>query len=126
MRVNAPNPGIARLVGISIDCVDPAALGDFYREVSGWDVSYADDDVVVLGAGAIRLGLQRVADHRPPVWPGPDKQLHLDFAVSDLDHAEQRLLALGATKPEFQPGGAGWRVYLDPSGHPFCLSTSGA
>jgi predicted enzyme related to lactoylglutathione lyase len=123
--VNAQNPGLGRLVGISIDCADPATLGDFYRDLTGWDVSYADDDVVVLGDGAIRLGLQRVANHRRPDWPGPDKQLHLDFAVSDLDDAEQRLLSLGATKPEFQPGGDGWRVYQDPSGHPFCLSASG-
>lgn len=123
--MNAEVQGIGRLVGICIDCTEPATLAGFYGELSGWDVSYADDDMVVLGNGAIRLGLQRAADHRRPDWPGPDKQVHLDFTVSNLNEAEERVLALGATKPEFQPGGDGWRVYQDPSGHPFCLSTSG-
>jgi hypothetical protein len=30
------------------------------------------------------------------------------------------VLALGAEKAEFQPH-PGFRVYLDPAGHPFCL-----
>jgi hypothetical protein len=34
------------------------------------------------------------------------------------------VLALGATRHDVQPGepsGDGFRVYLDPAGHPFCL-----
>lgn len=116
----------ATLVGVTIDCVDPVPLAEFYRDLTGWSVSYSGDDVVVLGDGAVRLGLQRVSDHRRPTWPGPDKQLHLDFSVPDLDAAERRVLDLGGTRPEFQPGGDGFRVYLDPAGHPFCLSTFGA
>lgn len=50
------------------------------------------------------------------------QQLHLDFAVDDLDEAEARLLKLGAAKPDFQPGGGQWRVLTDPAGHPFCLT----
>lgn len=115
---------IGRLVGITIDCLDPATLTELYRALSGWDVSYADDDVVVLGDGPTRLGLQRVDDYRPPTWPSAEKQLHLDFTVGNLEEAEQRVLALGAIKPDFQPGGERWRVYQDPAGHPFCLSTS--
>lgn len=30
-------------------------------------------------------------------------------------------LSGGATQPEHQPGGDGYRVLLDPAGHPFCL-----
>ena len=62
------------------------------------------------------------ADHVPPVWPDPTgpQQAHLDLAVEDLDEAEERVLALGAVKPDFQPGET-WRVYADPAGHPFCL-----
>ena len=119
-------PGIGRLAGITIDCPDPAALAGFYRALTGWAVSYATDDLVVLGDGPIRLGLQRVPDHRRPSWPGPDKQLHLDFSVPELDEAEERVLALGGTRPEFQPGDGSFRVYMDPAGHPFCLSTFGA
>ncbi len=42
----------------------------------------------------------------------------------DVQAAEKRLLALGATKPAHQPGGDHWTVLLDPSGQPFCISST--
>jgi hypothetical protein len=42
--------------------------------------------------------------------------------VVDLDTAQAAVLALGATdtgEPEGRRGG--FRVFLDPAGHPFCL-----
>jgi hypothetical protein len=45
--------------------------------------------------------------------------MHLDIAVEDIDQAEQHALSLGAVR---LPGGTDtFRVYKDPSGHPFCL-----
>jgi Glyoxalase-like domain len=45
--------------------------------------------------------------------------MHLDIAVDDIEQAEEQALSLGA---ELLPGGgAAFRVYRDPSGHPFCL-----
>jgi hypothetical protein len=49
--------------------------------------------------------------------------MHLDVVVDDLDTAEAEVIALGATKAEFQPGTT-FRVMLDPAGHPFCLCLS--
>ena len=49
---------------------------------------------------------------------------YLDFSVPDLDEAETRVIALGAVKPDHQPGET-WRVYADPAGHPFCLYEEG-
>lgn len=46
--------------------------------------------------------------------------MHLDVMVESLDAAEPEVLALGATKPEHQPG-TSFRMFLDPAGHPFCL-----
>ncbi|MBL0003026.1 MAG: hypothetical protein IPP00_03195 [Actinomycetales bacterium] len=56
-------------------------------------------------------------------WPNQhgSKQFHLDLAVDDLDAAAVRCVELGATLPDEQPGES-WRVLLDPSGHPFCLT----
>jgi catechol 2,3-dioxygenase-like lactoylglutathione lyase family enzyme len=117
-------PAIATLSAVTLDCPDPAALADFYRAVTGWDTLYSSDDYAYLGgAGEVRLGFQRAADHARPRWPGPDTQAHLDFGVPDLAEAEGRLLELGATVAAFQPGGDKWRVLLDPAGHPFCIST---
>lgn len=55
-------------------------------------------------------------------WPSPVKQTHLDFLVADLDKAVARLLALGATRPDFQPGDGQWVVLADPQGHLLCLA----
>ncbi|MGC7102705.1 VOC family protein [Amycolatopsis lurida] len=60
--------------------------------------------------------------YQPPAWPSQNKQAHLDFHVADLDQAVTQLLALGATRPEFQPGDGQWVVLADPQGHLLCLA----
>jgi hypothetical protein len=42
--------------------------------------------------------------------------------VTDLNVATKELLALGAAKPEFQPGEGQWTVLTDPEGHLFCIA----
>jgi catechol 2,3-dioxygenase-like lactoylglutathione lyase family enzyme len=120
---------IARYVGVSIDCDDPAALADFYRQMLDLEVSYTTDDFVFLGEmGPNGIGFVRVANYVPPTWPTSDvpKQAHMEFGVDDLDAGEEALLKLGATKPDEQPQPDRWRVLLDPAGHPFCISNAGA
>ncbi|WP_238020044.1 VOC family protein [Dactylosporangium sp. AC04546] len=113
----------ASISAIIFDCPDPGALGEFYRKATGWEVTSADDDFVYLsGGGPIQLAFQRVADHRAPGWPDPAKQAHLDLKVADVEAAAAELVAAGATRPGFQPGGGDWLVLTDPAGHPFCLS----
>jgi catechol 2,3-dioxygenase-like lactoylglutathione lyase family enzyme len=116
---------IGTLAAVSLDCQDPAALADFYRQVTGWEVVFSSENFTYLAGsdGGVRLSFQRVPDHPRPSWPDSAKQFHLDFSVPDLDKAEQQLLELGATKPDFQPGGDKWRVLLDPAGHAFCITT---
>lgn len=118
-------PAAASLGAVSIDCPDPIALSSFYREVTGWEVAFESETFVALSGPAVWLTLQKVDDYRAPTWPDPDvpKQLHLDFAVTDLDASEAEVLAAGATRAGEQPNPGAWRVYLDPVGHPFCLTT---
>ncbi|MBC3990101.1 VOC family protein [Streptomyces sp. AC563] len=114
-----------RYAAVTFDCPDPAVLARFYGEVLGLPVAFSSDDFVMLGEqGSPGLGFNRLADYRRPTWPDPaqEKQAHIDFGVDDLEAAEARLLALGATKAEFQPEPDRWRVLLDPAGHPFCVS----
>lgn len=112
------------LASVVIDCPDGATLAAFYAEIvdgrasaplPGWGS-------VDLPAGG-RLDFQSVPAYRPPTWPGlpPTTQMHLDFHVEDLDAAEERVLAAGASKSRYQPHHS-QRIYLDPAGHPFCLS----
>lgn len=48
--------------------------------------------------------------------------MHVDVKVEDLDAAEAEVLRLGATR--LDAGTDSFRVYTDPSGHPFCLVLS--
>ncbi|GIJ25510.1 glyoxalase [Micromonospora qiuiae] len=113
------------VTAINFDCPDPTALVEFYRQATGSEISsdFTDDFVGLRGQNGLFIGFQRVDGYQPPSWPAQrsPQQLHLDFAVDDVDEAEAMVLALGATKADFQPGGDRWRVYLDPAGHPFCL-----
>ncbi|MEV6448395.1 VOC family protein [Amycolatopsis sp. NPDC051716] len=112
----------AELTTVVLDCADPAALAAFYAKALGWEVTSSDDDTVQLGGGPVGLGFQRVAGYRGPAWPDAAKHAHLDLRVGDLAGAVEEFLTLGATKPDFQPGGGDWTVLQDPEGHLFCLA----
>lgn len=121
-------PGIARLQLTALDCPDPDALAAFYSAITGWPVAWRNDRWVQLdSAEGPTLAFQRADDFTPPTWPGPERpqQLHLDFAVADLDAGEAAVLDLGARRAETQPNPDSFRVFLDPAGHPFCLVRSG-
>jgi catechol 2,3-dioxygenase-like lactoylglutathione lyase family enzyme len=117
----------ARMHAVVLDCPDPQALAEFYSKLTGWSLERDDGDWVALrGDGDIRLSFQLAPDHQPPAWPDPNRpqQFHIDFIVDDFETAEPQALALGATLLDKSDEHAGFRVYADPAGHPFCLCTS--
>jgi catechol 2,3-dioxygenase-like lactoylglutathione lyase family enzyme len=116
---------VGRLSGVALECRDPAGLAAFYSQLTGWPVVFASDDWYSIGDGpdaAFHLSFQRAPDHEPPVWPDPasSMQFHLHLRVDDPDAAERAVLALGASRLDYQPN-RGTRVFADPAGHPFCL-----
>ncbi|WP_378740568.1 VOC family protein [Nocardia brasiliensis] len=115
---------IAKFGAISLDSKDPHHLSQFYRALLDFEVRYESEELVVLQGSGVMLTVERVVDHRPPDWPGNEvpKQMHLDLFVDDLDIAERAAIECGASKAGFQPSPDRWRVLLDPSGHPFCLT----
>ncbi len=113
----------ARLAMVSLDSADPEADARFWSAMLSWDVAHSERDYAMLTGPSHALGFGRVEDYVAPEWPNPhgSKQFHFDLAVDDLARAEAAAVELGATVPEDQPGET-WRVLLDPSGHPFCLT----
>lgn len=115
----------------ALDCADARALAGFYAELLGWEIDDRpeyDDWVDVLppdgGPSDIKLGFQRIADYRAPVWPdGPiPQQAHLDFYVDSIAESSIAAEAAGAVRHSHQPSEDGnFVVFLDPAGHPFCL-----
>ncbi len=114
------------LTAVTLDCADPLALAAFYQRATGLRLAdRSDGDFAgLVHENGLVIGFQRVDGHRPPRWPEQTvpQQVHLDFAVDDLDRAEALLSESGAVRPESQPGGDRWRVFVDPAGHPFCLT----
>ena len=112
---------------VSIDCADAGALADFYGALLGMRrvVESPDGSIVAISDGIHTLAMMLVEDYTPPTWPQPgqQKQMHLDLSVPDLEGATATALALGATLAAHQAAPERWRVFLDPAGHPFCLTT---
>ncbi len=115
----------------AIDCEKPIELAQFYAALTGYSAQLLKDVrpevewVDLFHNGKRMMGFQKIDNYRRPTWPtgAVPQQMHLDFEVPDLDEGEKRVIALGATKAEYQPGES-FRVYLDPEGHPFCLVMS--
>ena len=112
---------IATFSVVAIDCREPRKVAEFYSAVLGVPIARDEPDWVQLAEGT-PLAFQLAPDHVPPQWPSSEhpQQMHLDLDVTDLDAAEEAVIALGARKHEHQPGKT-FRVFLDPAGHPFCL-----
>jgi catechol-2,3-dioxygenase len=116
---------IGKIGSVVLDTADPRGLARFYCQLLGYEIVREDGDWIDIGRpdnGQPTLSFQHAPDHQPPQWPDPahPQQFHLDIDIEmDIEEAEQRVLALGAVK--LGNGDGNFRVYADPSGHPFCL-----
>lgn len=118
----------AALKMVTLDSSDVRRDVAFWHAVLGWDVAHEQDEYGMLTSpDGLALGFGLVEGYVAPGWPNEhgSKQFHLDLAVDDLDAAAQEVVGLGGTLPDEQPGDT-WRVVLDPSGHPFCLTRAEA
>lgn len=108
------------------DLLDPQALAGFYSELLGMILVQDESDWVAIGDAPDRPGVafQRVPQLAPATWPSGERPQyrHFDVAVADLHEADEQVLALGARR--LAGGGAEFRVYADPAGHPFSWSPS--
>lgn len=115
------------VAAVAVDCPDPRALAEFYRELLGYtyrpgDEPPADGEPDPRGADWLvlrsspearhdgrALAFQRSDDHRPAEWSaeaplspnGQRQMLHLDMVVPDTDallRQRERALALGAVQ----------------------------
>jgi len=107
-----------------LDTADPPRLAEFYAALLGWQVEQVEDDwVTITGGTGARIAFQLAPDHVPPTWPDAavPQQVHVDFAVEDIPAAAAFAESLGAERVSEPDVVAGFVVFRDPSGHPFCL-----
>lgn len=121
------------LGSVALDTDEPRRLADFYAALLGWEVLRDDEDWAAIGPAGqsvaageeveAPLAFQLVINYTPPTWPTQvvPQQFHIDFNVADLDEGERFAISLGGRRVPTTGGETSFRVFLDPSGHPFCL-----
>ena len=116
---------IAALKMLTLDSSDARRDATFWSAVLGWEVAHAQDEYAMLtGPGGMALGLGTLEDHEAAgvaerarhqaVPPRPGRRRPRRRAAAGASSSARRF-------PDEQPGET-WRVLLDPSGHPFCLT----
>lgn len=106
---------------ITVDCVDPDTLAQWWAQAVGGTVSalMPGEFMVVEKSSWLKLGFQRVDD------PTPGKnRVHLDFTAADQEAEVARLAGLGAREIERHSFGDefSWVVLADPAGNAFCIA----
>ncbi|MFG1795886.1 VOC family protein [Nocardia sp. NPDC049149] len=118
------NGGVGKLRSVVLDCPEPRKLAQFYLGLLGAEM-FSDEEetwVVIVDGDGRRLCFQLAPEYKPPRFPDPEasQQFHLDVLVDDIEEAEPKALALGATLVQPNDNDQ-FRVYRDPVGHTFCL-----
>ena len=109
---------------VVLDTDDPPRLAEFYTALLGWEVEDVDDDwITIRGDGNARIAFQLALNHKRPTWPdnAVPQQFHFDFRVDDLEAAEAYATSIDAVRVDGPVDSDSFIVFLDPSGHPFCL-----
>jgi predicted enzyme related to lactoylglutathione lyase len=113
------------LDAVTIDCVDPIVLAEFWGAVLGTEIEstageephYVDLKAV---SGVPRLRFQRVPEPKPT-----KNRVHVDLVANDIASAVARIEALGGRKTgSGAEYGFEWTVLADPEGNEFCVSGS--
>jgi glyoxalase superfamily protein len=116
--VTAPS----RLSGITVDCIDPQVLADFWSAL-------LDREVTVPLPGWLRLGTrggaEPVLNFQPVTEPKRGKtRIHLDLVVDDIDEGVATVVQLGGRsmdqRHDYTEGVV--MVMADPEGNEFCLT----
>ena len=116
-----PRISVANVV---LDTDDPPRLAEFYTALLGWQVAETENDwITIKGDSGTEIAFQLALNHKPPTWPdnAVPQQLHLDLEVDDLEKAAAYAESIGARRAASGDHAPDFIVFLDPSGHPFCL-----
>jgi len=109
---------------VVLDTDDPPRLAEFYTALLGWQIEETEDDWITIGGdSSTKLAFQLAMNHKPPTWPdnAVPQQFHLDLQVDDLNEAAAYAESIGARRAANGDHSPNFIVFLDPSGHPFCL-----
>ena len=111
---------VAKIIAVTIDANDAAAVAAFWAELTGTEVTSVEDEgsLYFLSAqeGGPELCIQRVPE------PKTGKaRVHLDLTHPDLEAITARIVALGGSMvgEEHTMDEYTWRTFQDPGGAEF-------
>ncbi|MGW5190526.1 VOC family protein [Kribbella sp. NPDC004138] len=118
-----------RLVQINMKARDDSALGGFWAEVLGWELSsegpgvtnLEPKDFVYPDPDPVAVCIDLVASAEPKTVKN---RVHVDLATTSAAHQAElvaRLKDLGATLADVGQGDVSWTVMADPEGNEFCV-----
>jgi hypothetical protein len=119
-----------RLVQINMKAQDDSALGAFWAEVLGWEVSSEAPGVTNLEPKGfvypdpVAVCIDLVSYPEPKTVKN---RVHVDLAATSPAHQAElvaRLRGLGATLADIGQGEVSWTVMADPEGNEFCVLDS--
>lgn len=105
---------------LSFDAVDPALLGHFWAQVTGYRLVLNEPDEVRLQGD--RLGVDELVFREVHRWKAAPNRVQVDLSSDDLDADTLHLESLGATRVvELERRGERRVVLRDPEGNEFAL-----
>lgn len=119
-----------RLVQINMKALDDSALGGFWAEALGWELTVEapgvsnlePKDFVYPDPVAVCIDLVTYPDPKTV-----KNRVHIDLAATSPAHQAElvaRLQELGATLLDIGQGDVPWTVMADPEGNEFCVLDS--
>ena len=114
-----------RLVQVNFKAQDDAALGRFWADALGWELSSEGPGVANVEPPGIALPDPRALGIDVVAVPDPETvkyRAHLEFATTSPDHQAElvsRLKKLGARVVDAGQGDVPWVVLADPEGNIF-------
>ncbi|MEW2144402.1 VOC family protein [Micromonospora vinacea] len=116
-----------RLVQINMKARDDSALGGFWAQALGWEISSEGPGVTNLEPEGfvypdpVAVCIDLIVSSEPKT---AKNRVHVDLATTSAAHQAQvvaRLKDLGATAADVGQGDVPWTVMADPEGNEFCV-----
>ncbi|GAA1161700.1 VOC family protein [Kribbella jejuensis] len=116
-----------RLVQVSIKAYDKSAVGRFWADALGWEVTNDDAAETNVEPPGLTYPDPRAVYIDVLTVPEPKtvkNRVHLDLATTSAQHQSElvaRLQTLGATPVDLGQREVPWTVLADPEGNEFCV-----
>jgi Glyoxalase-like domain len=113
----------SRFSELCVDCSNPRALADFWRQVLDYKVTETDDDGELVQLDGPDGSGPSLVFVKVPEGKVVKNRLHIDVSPRDRDQAAEveRIIALGARCIDIGQGEQTWVVLADPEDNEFCV-----